>query len=212
MLEVLIPATILWVYFKNLVAVKSSAIRAVLAPVILIVFLLTAYFSVITVSEGDKKYSTENIAKTAQITAYDIRYWSGKDAGSGYDLGKLDGSFGSMLVLAPAAVNVSLFRPYLWEVKNPLMLLSSVESLIFLLMTLYVIMVGRLSLFSSVSPDIVFCLTFALAVAFGVGISTFNFGTLVRYKITVLPFFAVALVLILEKIRVSRAYQPNDLK
>ena len=37
---------------------------------------------------------------------------------------------------------------------------------------------------------------FSISFAFAVGVSTFNFGTLVRYKIPLLPFFLVALVLI----------------
>ena len=76
---------------------------------------------------------------TAKITAYDIGYYTGRDAGSGYSLGELDGTFGSMIRLSPQAINVSLFRPYLWEVKNPLMLLSALESFLLLSLCLYII-------------------------------------------------------------------------
>ena len=43
---------------------------------------------------------------------------------------------------------------------------------------------------------ILFSLIFSIAFAFAVGVSTYNFGTLVRYKIPLLPFFVVALILI----------------
>jgi hypothetical protein len=53
--------------------------------------------------------------------------------------------------------------------------------------------------FSSFSdPNVIFAMVFSLSFAFAVGVSTFNFGTLVRYKIPVLPFFLVALILILD--------------
>jgi len=45
-------------------------------------------------------------------------------------------------------------------------------------------------------PTIQFCLIFSVIFAFAVGISSYNFGALSRYKIPCLPFYAVALVLI----------------
>ncbi|MFM7486724.1 MAG: hypothetical protein ACKO13_07360 [Cytophagales bacterium] len=131
------------------------------------------------------------------ITAYDIRYYTGKGAGSGYDLGELDGTIQSMLWLAPAAVNVTLFRPYLWEVANPLMMFSATESLLFAIGLLFIFLNGRWRIIKNlVKVDIAFCLMFALVFAFVVGVSTFNFGTLARYKILLLPFFAIAMVLL----------------
>ena len=139
----------------------------------------------------------ENIAKTAKITAYDIRFQTGRDAGSGYTLGELDGSFGSMFRLAPQAINVSLFRPYLWEVNNPLMLLSALESLVFLILSLVLIFKYGLGVLKSFrNPDVSFSFVFSIILAFAVGVSSFNFGTLVRYKIPILPFYALAMILI----------------
>ena len=102
-----------------------------------------------------------------------------------------------MLELAPQAIITALFRPYLWEVINPLMLLSSIESLALLLLTIYVMWKARWKLFSYVDhPDVLFCLVFALVFAFAVGVSTFNFGTLSRYKIPMMPFYLLSLGII----------------
>ena len=148
-------------------------------------------------SEDNSKYSVGAIAQTAQSTAYDILYYTGKDAGSGYSLGELDGSYGSMLRLAPQAVNVSLYRPYIWEVNNPLMLLSGLESTILLIFTILILLRENFRVFRALSqPDIIFSLVFSITFAFAVGVSTYNFGSLVRYKIPLLPFFALALILI----------------
>ena len=100
-----------------------------------------------------------------------------------------------MLTKIPQAVNVSLFRPYLWEVKNPLMLFSSLESLILLAITAAVVIKkGSVMGKAMRNPTIVFCLVFSLTFAFAVGVSTFNFGTLSRYKIPLLPFYCLLMV------------------
>ena len=195
-LQAFIPSAILWIYFKHLVGIRSTVLKIMIAPLVISVFIVTAYYSVIKVGEGDTRYSIEQLAKTAQVTAYDIRYWTGGEAGSGYSLGELDGTFSSMFRLAPQAINVSLFRPYLWEVKNPLMLLSALEGFVFLALTIYVIAKWKFRVLDSLlDPNVVFCLTFSIAFAFAVGISTFNFGTLARYKIPLLPFYFLGLVL-----------------
>ena len=47
-------------------------------------------------------------------------------------------------------------------------------------------------------PVILYCLLFALLFALFVGATTANFGTLVRYKIPCIPFYIIALFLILN--------------
>lgn len=76
------------------------------------------------------------------------------------------------------------------------MVLSAVESFMALVITLYLIIRIRLRVFKYMTRDVVFCLAFALIFAFGVGVSTYNFGTLARYKIPLLPFYMTALGLI----------------
>ncbi len=161
--------------------------------------IILGYFAMLKAGEDNKKYALSNLAKTAQITAYDIRYYTGRDAGSGYSLGELDGTFNSMINLAPQAINVSLFRPYLWEVRNPLMLLSALESTLLLFLCIYILFKKNLKIFSAFSNfNVLFALIFSISFAFAVGVSTFNFGTLVRYKIPLLPFFLIAIILILD--------------
>jgi hypothetical protein len=192
-----LPAAIVWITMHNFSLIRSAVLRLMLAPFIIVTVALLAYYSVVIAGEGNAKYSLENIAMTAQITAYDIRYWTGRDAGSGYSLGALDGSLASMIRLAPEAINVTLFRPYLWEVKNGFMLLAALESLCILMATIYVGIYANRWLIKSLSqPPILFLVLFSVVFAFAVGVSTFNFGTLVRYKIPMMPFFWIALVAI----------------
>ena len=79
------------------------------------------------------------------------------------------------------------------------MLLTALESLGFLMLTCYIVLKRGTSIFRAFgNPDVAFCLVFSLVFAFAVGISTFNFGTLSRYKIPIMPFFLMALTLILH--------------
>jgi hypothetical protein len=172
-------------------------LKLLLFPLVLGVAVIVSYFAMLKASEDSKKYSLGNISETAKITAYDIRYWTGRDAGSGYTLGELDGTFSSMIRLSPQAINVALFRPYIWEVNNPLMLLSAIESLTILLICVYISIRRNVTIVSAFStPDVVFMLVFSLTFAFAVGVSTYNFGTLVRYKIPMIPYFLISLGLI----------------
>lgn len=194
---------VIWFYGILMSRVKQKILKVLLMPLLVLLFSGLGYLSIDLVSRGDSKYSLDNLASTAAVTAHDIRYGWGARGGdnSGYTLGQLDGSWQSMLRLFPSAVNVSLFRPYLWEVKNPLMLLSSLESLILLLFTIKVV-TRPINFFNALkNPHVRFCLGFSLLFAFSVGVSTFNFGTLARYKIPMLPFYGLFLVILLHHTR-----------
>jgi hypothetical protein len=159
--------------------------------------MVLSFYTVSFIGQANPMYKIENISKTIQVTAYDIGRYTGKNAGSKYDLGDLDASFIGMLKLAPSAINVALFRPYLWEVNNPLMLLAALEALTFLCLTILVLLKSRHHLLSALkNPVVIFSLFFSLSFAFFVGISTYNFGTLFRYKVPMLPFYGVFLAII----------------
>lgn len=206
-----LPAAIVWMFLVNLDAIRSTVLKILLAPFAILCATVLGYYAMVKAGEDNAKYSIQNVAMTAKITAYDIGFYSGRDAGSGYSLGELDGTLGSMIRLSPQAINVSLFRPYLWEVKNPLMLLSALESFLFLSLCIYIVFKKNLMLASAFkNPNVLFALIFSITFAFAVGVSTFNFGTLVRYKIPLLPFFAVALILILNHSKSERKFVELD--
>jgi hypothetical protein len=196
-----VPASLFWVYAGNLSMIRSMGLRILLLPFIIGISVFSGFYAMKKIGESDPKYALDKLAETARITAYDIGFYSGRDAGSGYTLGEMDGTFGGMLKLAPQAINVSLFRPYLWEVRNPLMLLSAMEAFSLFLIFVFLLFRKPRSFFSSLgNPNVLFCFVFSIAFAFAVGVSTYNFGTLSRYKIPLLPFFAMGLVLVADQI------------
>ncbi len=191
----LVPSAFLWYYLKRISQLASPALKIVIAPIL---FLLVGGLGIIATQQFalvDEKYSLDNVAQVAAVTAYDIRYgWGARTGGDGgYDLGTLDGSWGSMIRLMPAAINVSLFRPYPWEVRNPLMLLSALEAILTLILTFNWVRNGNWKGIAG-QPFIAFSLVFSLIFAFAVGVSTYNFGTLMRYKLPLLPFFYLVVI------------------
>lgn len=192
-----VPAATLWVFLTHSKRIRPAMLKIILTPLILVIAAVVAYQAIVVVGEADKRYAIENIARTAWVTAYDIGFYTGRSAGSPYSLGEHDGTLTGLLSKAPQAINVTLFRPYVWEVNNVLMLVSSLESLVIMVFTLYVLWCARGKLFSLVgTPVVFFALLFSLTFAFAVGISTYNFGTLVRYKIPLIPFFLFGLIYI----------------
>jgi hypothetical protein len=96
-------------------------------------------------------------------------------------------------------MGTALFRPFIWEARNPVMFLSAVEAGFFLYFTLSIFWrtgVGRTFSLIGKTPVLVLCFVFSLAFAASVGVTSNNFGTLVRYKIPMIPFFICGLYIL----------------
>ena len=199
-----LPPAMFWIIVENNLRIKNKLIRKLSAPLFMVIALLLITFLVTNITKGNQKYDLQNIAARTKINADYLYHKSIVEKGSAYYLGKMDGTFGSILRLSPLALNVTLFRPYIWEVKNPFMLLSAFEALGITILTLFVILKSGIialikRLFSN--PFVTFCLIFSLVLAIAVGLNSFNFGTLVRYKIPILPFYISALLILYNKIK-----------
>jgi hypothetical protein len=196
-----VPATFLWILISRVEKFRNQMLRWMIAPVFFGFAILAGYVSVQKIGESNPRYNLENLSYTAQTTAEWIHYVSTKQGGSAYTLGDFDYSAAGMVNKFPMAVWVTLFRPYVWEAHNAVMLLSALESLAIFMLTLYVIyqagFVRSVRLASS-TPIIIFCFVFTIIFAFAVGISTYNFGSLVRYKIPMLPYFISGLYILLD--------------
>jgi len=145
------------------------------------------------------EYSVESVASKSFVTRDYLFRISNEQDGSGYTLGDFDPTVLGMLQQAPAGVNVTLFRPYLWEARKPIVMISALESLFFLIFTIVVIFRNNpIRVVQRILSDetLQFCLIFTLVFAFAVGISTSNFGSLVRYKIPCLPFYTAFLIIL----------------
>ncbi len=196
-----VPALLMWIFFNYTTRIRNKS-QKILVKFIFISIVIGGFLLFMQQFAKELgKYSLENVAKTSKTTSGYI-YWISGDEGSTYSLGDFSPTIDGMLSKFPVAVNVTLFRPYIWEAKKIIVLFSSLEAILFLFLTLKILFtIGPTKIWQSISkdPTIQFCLIFSLIFAFAVGISSYNFGALSRYKIPCLPFFALALILIYYK-------------
>jgi hypothetical protein len=193
-----IPALSLWLLMTYSRKISSTGVRFLVNIVFIGATIGGFFFFTQRFANELNRYSLERIAETSEITRTWIQYSSG-DEGSAYDLGKMDGTFTGMLMKFPEAVVVTLFRPWPWEVKKVIVALSAIEALLFLFFTLRVFFRRGLPLkLIFKDANVVFFLLFSLIFAFAVGISSYNFGALSRYKIPCLPFYAAFIVIALN--------------
>ncbi len=193
-----LPALSLWLLLTYSHKIKVVGVRWLVN--FLFAGITIAGFSVLTqrFAAEMNTYSLEKVANTSASTRGWIAFASG-DEGSAYDLGEFEPTIEGMLSKFPAAVVVTLYRPFIWEAKKIIVALSAIEALIFLFFTAKVFYKKGLGLFKTISqdPNLIFLLIFSLIFAFAVGISSYNFGALSRYKIPCLPFYAAFIVIVM---------------
>lgn len=108
-------------------------------------------------------------------------------------------SLTAQLLLAPVGTFSSLFRPLPFEARNVLMLLNSVETTAFVVLAVVgLVRAGPTRMWARTieSPVLVMCGVFVLLFAVAVGLTTQNFGTLSRYRVPMLPFWALWLLVV----------------
>ena len=158
----------------------------------------TVVFS--SLSSNLKQYSSvDNMLNKAVVSQNDLKqdYYQGNS----FDIGEFDGSIGGVFSKFPLAVMAGLFRPFIFEARNPVMFISGVENTFLLIFTIiFLFRVGPIKVIKYIlkEPLLLFSLTFAVFFAFGIGLSTSNFGALVRYKIPCIPFYLSSLYIIRE--------------
>jgi hypothetical protein len=152
------------------------------------------------------RYSFENMMRTAQDTQNWLVYSSQQQGGSFYTLGDIEYSAFGLLKVFPKAVNVSLFRPYIWEALKPTLFLAAIEAIVTLYLTVILFFRFRFNIFKLFSKiigntDILFCIIFSIIFAFAVGFTSFNFGALARYKLPLIPYYFIGLALLFDSIK-----------
>ncbi len=196
---VIMPATLLWVLYMRVVRLRNSLVRFVLVPVL--VFSLVGLSIFILSRMGDllDKFALDealgSITNVQNDMATNSNYGDYK-----FDVGPMDGTWQGVLKKFPVATNAALFRPYPWEVRNVVTAMSGLENLFVLGLTVWTLLSAgvRFSLRCIASnPLLLMSMTFSLLFAFVVGITTPNFGALVRFKIPLIPFYISSLYIIL---------------
>lgn len=188
-------AAIVWVFHFFLLQIKNSVIRLLVLVLIMSGLITCLIYSTDVLKENYGKGLGKIEHLQEMMTSVNDTY-----GGSGYTLPPVNLNAGSFIQSFLLSLNVTLFRPYVWECKNALMLMSSAESfatLVFVLIVLFKVGIIRIIGYCYDYPILFFMLIFSLLFGALVGFASFNFGTLMRYKIFCLPFFFSFLVILL---------------
>lgn len=193
----MLPGSILWFAGVWISKLGNQLIRSLTTPIIVFISLISGYLMLRQMSVFLGEYALENILAKAVVTNLDLK--NERYKGSSFDIGDFDATISGVLYKVPAAINASLFRPYIWESNNIAMTFSGIENLILLVVTVYILLLLRIyNLFRLMFRHriLFFTLFFSLFFSFAVGLTTSNFGSLVRYKIPAIPFFVISLFII----------------
>ena len=177
--------------------IDSFFLKMLSIPFLLVLFGAIGYLGFDQVVQSSYKYKADNVINRME----GFHSWHKTLGGSAYDLYITDYTPLGLLAKFPQGVNVTLFRPYVWEAHNAFMLLNALESFFLLTFTLWVLLKTRRSFFTLLraNPYLFGGLIFVLFFAYAIGISSYNFGALVRFKIPLLALYLFILFYILQE-------------
>ena len=159
--------------------------------------LISSYAILTSLSSSLGKFAPEKALQTAVVTQQDLKqeYYKGNT----FDIGEFDASYSSLAMKFPVATAAGLYRPFLWESNNAVMLLSGLENALIMFLTIWVIVAvkwRKLTYLIREYPIILYSLVFSVLFAFMIGITTANFGALVRFKIPLIPLYMASIMVL----------------
>lgn len=205
-----LPCLILMAVTYYRTVIRSSILRFLIGPILLAVGVATSILFVRSMGEMVESYDLDSLQQKAE----GFRSWHTTQGGSTYSIAE-NMQYTPMGILknAPAAMIVTLFGPFFWQIRSPMMLLSGIESFIFLYLFVTRVFFNRkvYKLLAVLMKDhlLVFCIPFIFILGTAIGLTSFNYGALVRYRIPILPFFATAFILINQHLSSHVAIQKS---
>lgn len=193
----LLPGALMWIFSQRIYAIKNFAAKALIVPLIVVVCITGGYYILSSLGGFMGKFSLQKVETTALVTQNDLKqsYYHGHS----FDIGLSGDSPSDFVKKSPQAVIAGIYRPFIWESGNIVMLISGIENTFILLLSLYILV--RTNFFKILlrlgrEPLLFFAFTYSVFFAFMVGLTTSNFGALVRFKIAYLPFFIASLFIL----------------
>jgi hypothetical protein len=205
-LSALLLAALLTYIISLILKSRGNIIKLSFVFFILTSSMLLIYFSVSNTIESVIDESKQQI-ETFKNT-YENSNEFDENSMAGFKEANFDFTVTGIVLRIPLKVGSTLFRPFIWETHKVIMLFSAAESLLMLLSLLYVIVIcrpARFFYYIAITPEVFFSFVFIIVLAAIVGFTTFNFGTLVRYRLPILPFYFFMLLSIYSKRQQKKA-------
>ncbi len=193
---VLLPGTLLWTLFSQVQRIQSVWLRRFILPILILFSIVgvALIYSQLSGVLGD--YGVDKILDKAIVTQEDLKqdYYGGNN----FDIGTIEPTFFGLLSKFPIASFYGLYGPTLLEIRSPIMLFAALENTFLLVYSLLILLSKPIAKFRRLrnSPFLIFCLLYTLLFGFSIGLTTPNYGALVRFKIPLLPFFVIFLMVI----------------
>ena len=195
------PFLIYYGVFSRVKRLRNIFLKIIIGPLVILLTLFGSVLFIISNNDRLGVYNTKDIGETIKTQQGNFQTQDNV-AEANFDLGmEYDGTVLNLVKIAPLAISAGLFRPFIWESRKITYILSALESVFLLVLSLIVFFkIGPLKFVKILvqNPLITYCFLFAILFSLFVGISTLNFGSLVRYKIPCLPFYLVSLFTILH--------------
>lgn len=208
----LIPALMIWIGIGRIYKISNRVLRLIIAPIIFLALFSIGALTFSFLSSSLGKYGTiESALEKAELTKEDLtqeKYYGANF----YDVGEFDANISSVLGKVPIALWYGIYGPFIWSARSPILLISASESFLFLLLTIIILYRTKVrKLLSIVRQDdyLLFALCFSLLFLFFVGLSSGNYGAMVRYRIPGLPMFLSFLFIVNHKISFNKRTTKN---
>lgn len=192
-------AAVVWSYKTFIGSINATLLKLTIKIFIYVAFLSTIIYFLNTDSNYIQNFAAEYFKRIENLQTVMTTINADYNSGSGYALPTNDFSGFGLFKSFMLSINVSLFRPYLWECNNFLMVLNFLESFATMLFIIFILFKpGIVNIYRNLKkPVLLFSFIFSILMAALVGFASFNFGTLIRYKTPFEPFFFTLLVIIL---------------
>ena len=173
----------------------------------------TLILTVVIIIETDNKINDMLSTISVEFVVNNIKeqqrlYSTNAEVDEGnFDIGDIDPTFSGLLNKVPAVIGNVIFRPFVWESKKLIMFFAGLENLALMLISIYVFWKSELINFLKIlSKDILiqFCFLFVIFFAIIVGLTSFNFGSMLRYKVPCVPFYTSFLILLNYKAQIKK--------
>lgn len=185
------------IIFFNLIAkMKNIVIKAFVVLVFILTSSIIAYISnfaeQLQALAEESKVQVDSFQKNYEATQQEDQ-----SSKAGVKSEEIDASVTGMILHSPVAIFTCLFRPFIWESRKIVIFFTSLESMLLLFSTLFLVYKMRFfGFFRAIFSNQYVLFSFVLSIIFAmiIGFTTYNFGTMVRYKIMLLPFYYFMLV------------------
>jgi hypothetical protein len=179
---------------------SRGADLVLLGPVYLVATAVALLLGMAAMSRFAPSYALDRVQNTVATSQ---RAWSTVTGGSSFaPEDAVPDSVGGQIARLPLALLNALFRPQLFDVNNIAALISALEMTTITYLNYSAVRrhgFGALVARIQRSPFLLMCMVVTVAGCTMVGLVTFNFGSLARYRVPFLPFYGALVIALTQR-------------